>query len=128
LELPVAEDMQMGLSIGYALQGGFPVSIYPRFNFLLLAINQLVLHLDKIPIYSNGGYKPKVIIRTAVGAETPLYPGAQHVGNYCDPLRLMLQKVEVIELQEESHILSAYRYAITRTDRSFLLVEHASKY
>ena len=47
-ELPVAEEMQMGMSLGMALQGLIPVSIYPRWNFLLLAINQLINHFDKI--------------------------------------------------------------------------------
>jgi pyruvate/2-oxoglutarate/acetoin dehydrogenase E1 component len=127
LEMPVAEDMQMGVSTGLALQGFLPVSIYPRFNFLLLAINQLVLHLDKLPIYSNGGYKPKVIIRTAVGADKPLYPGAQHVGNYSKVFQQMLHTVEVIQLWDAEKILPAYEWAI-KEQRSFLMVEYASKY
>src|SRR6516162_7203129 len=60
LELPVAEDMQMGMAIGMSLNGELPICIYPRINFLLLAINQLVLHLDKLPLYSD--WKPNVLI------------------------------------------------------------------
>ena len=37
LEVPVFEDVQMGLSIGLALGGYLPISTYPRFDFLLLA-------------------------------------------------------------------------------------------
>ena len=48
IELPVAEEMQMGITIGMVMNGLIPVSIYPRWNFLLLAINQLVNHLDKL--------------------------------------------------------------------------------
>src|SRR5258708_1242551 len=59
LELPVTEELQMGMSTGLALAGVVPVSIYPRWNFLLLAVNQIVNHLDKLPIVSEGGYKPK---------------------------------------------------------------------
>ena len=40
IELPVAEEMQMGITIGFGLNGNIPVSIYPRWNFLLLAMNQ----------------------------------------------------------------------------------------
>ena len=47
VELPVDEDMQMGMTNGLALQGKLPVSIFPRWNFFLLATNQLVNHLDK---------------------------------------------------------------------------------
>ncbi len=54
IELPVAEEFQMGMTIGLALQGQVSVSIYPRRNFLLLAANQLVNHLDKLGVMSNG--------------------------------------------------------------------------
>ena len=47
LELPVAEEMQMGMANGLALAGQVPVSIFPRWNFLLLAVNQVGNHLDK---------------------------------------------------------------------------------
>ena len=43
IELPVFEDVQMGLSIGLALEGFIPVSCFPRFDFLILAFNQLVI-------------------------------------------------------------------------------------
>ncbi len=77
LELPVAEEMQLGMAIGMSLSGALPICIYPRFNFLLLAVNQLVNHLDKLPLYST--YRPKVLIRTAVATGYPLDPGPQHL-------------------------------------------------
>jgi hypothetical protein len=48
LEFPVEEDFQLGVSVGLAMQGLLPVSIFPRWNFLLLATNQIVNHLDKL--------------------------------------------------------------------------------
>ena len=63
LELPVAEEMQMGITTGLALDGNIPVSIFPRWNFVLLAMNQLINHLDKVNIMSNNGFKTKAIIR-----------------------------------------------------------------
>ena len=39
IEFPVAEEFQMGVSIGLALTGLVPVSVFPRWNFLLLAVN-----------------------------------------------------------------------------------------
>src|SRR3990172_5246987 len=41
IELPVAEEMQMGMTTGMALTGLIPVSIFPRWNFLLASLNQL---------------------------------------------------------------------------------------
>lgn len=122
VELPVAEDMQMGMAIGAALNGDLPICIYPRFNFLLLAVNQLVLHLDKIPIYSRGGYQPKVIIRTSVGAAEPLNPGVQHLGDYTEAFADMLDTVTVVRLHSADSIMPAYRAALERP-LSTLLIE-----
>src|SRR5213080_1452669 len=100
LELPVAEEMQMGMSTGMALAGHVPVCIFPRCIFLLLAVNQLVNQLDKLPIVSNGGYQPKVIIRTGIGSERPLHPQFQHVGDFTEAFRLMCRNIEIIRLEE----------------------------
>ena len=129
LELPVTEEMQMGMSNGLALGGHVPVSIYPRWNFLLLAVNQIVNHLDKLSIVSNGGYQPKVIIRTGIGSERPLHPQHQHVGDFTDAFRLMCKTVEVIRLDEPEMIFPAYKKALEREDgRSTIIVEYGDYY
>jgi pyruvate/2-oxoglutarate/acetoin dehydrogenase E1 component len=129
LELPVAEELQMGMTVGLALQGHVPVSIYPRWNFLLLAVNQLVNHLDKLGAMSAGGYRPKAIIRTGIGSERPLHPQHQHVGDFTDAFRLMCTTVEVIRLDEPAQIFPAYQKALLRDDgRSTLLVEWGDYY
>ena len=129
IELPVAEEMQMGMTLGWALNGFVPVSIYPRWNFMLLAISQLVNHVDKIQEMSQGGYRPKLIIRTGIGATGPLSPGCQHLGDFTDALRLMLTNTEVIRLDKTEQIIPSYEKALTRTDgKSTILVEWGDKY
>ena len=129
LELPVAEEMQMGMSLGMALQGLIPVSIYPRWNFLLLAINQLINHVDKIDAMSSGGYRPKVIIRTGIGSERPLHPQHQHVGDFTDAIQRMCTTLEVIRLEEPEEIFPAYEKALLREDRrNTILVEYGDYY
>ena len=129
LELPVAEEMQMGMSLGMALQGLIPVSIYPRWNFLLLAINQLINHVDKIDAMSNGGYNPKLIIRTGIGSERPLHPQHQHVGDFTDAIQRMCTTLEVIRLEEPEEIFPAYEKAMLRGDRrNTILVEYGDYY
>ena len=125
IELPVAEDMQLGLAIGSSLNGDLPVCIYPRINFLLLAMSQLVLHLDKLPVYSD--YKPKVIIRTAIAHNEPLNPGVQHLGDYCDPLCQLLETIVVEKLLFAEQIVKKYDEAMARGG-STLLVEYLGKY
>ena len=129
VELPVTEEMQMGMTVGLALQGQIPVSIYPRWNFLLLAVNQLINHLDKISVMSNGGYKAKAIIRTGIGSERPLHPQHQHVGDFTEAFRLMCSTIEVIRLDEPEDIFPSYQKALLREDgRSTLLVEWGDFY
>ena len=127
IELPVAEDMQMGMAIGMSLAGLLPVCIYPRFNFLLLAVNQLVLHLDKLPTYSGGAYVPKVIIRTAIATDDPLDPGPQHLGDFTDAIYMMLNTVSIFRMETPQDVTDYYKRATTRTC-STILVEQACKY
>ena len=82
LELPVAEEMQMGMSLGMAMDGNIPISIFPRWNFLLYGINQLVNHIDKFKIMAGDKIKPKIIIRTSIGSKKPLNGGVQHTQDY----------------------------------------------
>ena len=67
IELPVAEEMQMGMSLGMALEGHVPVSIFPRWNFLLCGMNQLINHIDKVEEMAPGGTTGNIIIRTGIG-------------------------------------------------------------
>jgi pyruvate/2-oxoglutarate/acetoin dehydrogenase E1 component len=106
-----------------------PITIFPRWNFLLLAVNQLVNHLDKMSLLSNGGYAPKVIIRTGIGSERPLNPQHQHVGDFTDAFRLMCPNLDIIRLEEPEQIFPAYRHALERDDgRSSVLVEFGDYY
>jgi len=120
LEFPVAENMQMGFCTGIAMAGWLPICIFPRINFMLEAISQLVQHLDKIPLFSD--YRPKVIIRTAIATPVPLDPGPQHLGDYTDAVEKMLSTVRVVRLADANEIVPAYRAAM-EADHSTLLVE-----
>ena len=129
LEMPVNEDMQMGMSIGMALNGTVPISIYPRWNFLILAANQIVNHLDKAKIMSDGGYTPKVIIRVGIGSQRPLHPQHQHIADFTSGFRAMCETVDIIRLEEPNQIFEAYQYAYNRTyNRSTILVEYGDYY
>ena len=129
LEMPVDEEMQMGITNGLAVAGTVPITIYPRWNFLLLTMNQLINHLDRMPAFSHGEYIPKVIIRTGVGSERPLHPQAQHVGDFTDGLRLILNNIEIIRLEEPSDVFPAYYKAYNRTDgKSTIVVEYGDYY
>ena len=129
IEMPVSEEMQMGITNGLAVGGKVPISVYPRWNFLILAINQLVNHLDRLKEYSHNEYAPKVIIRVGIGSERPLHPQAQHVGDFTEGFRKILNNIEVIRLDEPEDIFPAYHKAYNRTDGKItLIVEYGDYY
>ena len=127
IELPVFEELQMGMATGMALEGWVPITCYPRFDFFILGLNQLINHLDKIQYMSKGDMKPKVIIRVAVGSKHPVSAGPQHTQNHTEAIRKMLTEVNVIELCSTEHIFEAFVNAYN-SDKSTLLIEHSEYY
>ena len=125
LEMPVAEDMQAGISIGLALQGYLPICVYPRWNFLICAANQIVNHVDRLPLYSD--YRPKVIIRVATPSKSPFNPGPQHDDDFTAAFKLMLRTTEVLTLEREQDIVPSYEWALT-SPNSVILVEYTEHY
>ena len=124
MEFPVAENFQIGVSTGLALNGFIPVSVVPRWNFLVCAADQIINHLDKMSLMSDGACTPKVIIRVAVGSENPVDPQDQHKGNFSQAFRMMCKTIDIVELHYVSDILPAYKHAYNRTDgKSTILVE-----
>ena len=128
VEFPLAEEMQLGASLGMALSGELCiVSIYPRIDFLLLAMSQLVNHIDKIGVMSDGKMKPRIIIRTAIGPKKPLDGGPQHTGNYVAAIKAMLTTVNVYYLQTADIAVEMYQHAY-RSGGAWLFVEEGSLY
>ena len=128
IELPVAEEMQMGMSLGMALEGYIPVTIYPRWNFLLLATNQLVNHLDKISEISNNKIKPQIIIRTAVGSVRPLDPQSQHKGDFSKAFKQMCNNIDVYKITKANEVFKTYKKVLKNKKRISLVVEIADFY
>lgn len=128
IELPVFEDIQAGVSIGMSLEGLKICSVYPRWDFFLLAMNQVVNHADKVKRMSNGQFKLKgLIFRTAVGSVQPMFPGEQHCGDYTEALKLMCKDIKVVKLESPEQIVPAYLDAMN-SDAPTVLVELPDKY
>ncbi len=127
LELPVAEEFQAGVALGLALEGYIPVSMYPRMNFIILAMNQIVNHLDKWEAMSMGQSRPKVIMKAVVGSQYPLDPGHQHKANYAESFRSACTNIDVVELLYPEQIVPAYKRAL-QSERSTLIIEHGDLY
>lgn len=104
IELPIAEDFQLGYCAGLAMTGYVPVCFYPRLDFLLIAMNQLANHLDWM--------RQHVIVRTAIGSRVPLDPGEAHSHDCVDALRGILKHVQVLEPLDQEELLWSYAYAL----------------
>jgi len=129
IELPVEEEFQLGLSIGLSLNQRIPICIYPRWNFLLLATNQIVNHLDKLKDLTQVQNPGKVIIRTGIGSENPLHPGPQHTGDFTEAFKLMCKNINVVRLDSAEKIFDEYKKAYERDDgTSSLLIEWSDRY
>jgi pyruvate/2-oxoglutarate/acetoin dehydrogenase E1 component len=121
------EEVQMGMCTGLSLEGYVPISIYPRFNFMMLAINQLVNHMDKMKEMSKGMLVPKVIVRVAVGARKPLNGGSQHTQDFTESIKHMLTDTVLVELTEPEQVSSTFEDAYNR-DGSTVVVEWGDFY
>lgn len=124
-ELPVCEVMQTGMATGLALNGFTPISIYPRWNFLLLGADQIVNHIDKWEEIT--GYPVKIIIRTSIGSERPLDPQSQHKGDFGDAFRLMCPNINIVRLDEPEQVFEEYQKAYFSL-KSTILVEWGDYY
>lgn len=130
IEIPVMEEVQTGMAIGMALNGYIPVSCYPRFDFLILAANQLINHLDKIDYLTNNNFKSKILIRTMIGSTKPLNAGLQHTQDHTNALKKLLQFSEVIKLNREDEIFDKYTNAISKKNKKkvFIFIEDGNQY
>lgn len=124
-EFPVAENLQLGMCTGLAIQRFIPISIFPRWNFLLSATDQIINHLDKLPFMSDGEFMPKVIIRVAIGSEIPINPQEQHKGDFTDAFKLMCKTINIVRLNEPDEIFPAYEFALNGSQYSSILVENS---
>ena len=129
IEMPVFEDVQMGISIGLALDGFIPITCFPRFDFLVLAFNQLINHADKLNQLTNNKFKSKIIVRTMVGSNKPLDAGCQHTQDHTEALKKMLKYSKIIKLNNYRKIFNEYKNALkSKKYNVFVFVEDGNEY
>lgn len=123
IEMPVAENLMLGMAIGLSLTGLRPVVFIERMDFLMNCMDALVNHLDKIEDISKGEFNPRVIIRCIVGNVTkPLYTGATHTQDFSNALRDMVD-IPVYQLLDTKMIDRAYEI-VDSHEESAILIEY----
>lgn len=126
MEMPVAEEMQMGLSIGLSLEGYLPISIYQRMDFIPRSADQLINHLNLMNSMTRGKFNPKVIIRTTIGSKKPFDVGPQHSQDLTE-MCMSILRFPVANVKTPEEVREAYELART-LNGPILIIEHQELY
>jgi pyruvate/2-oxoglutarate/acetoin dehydrogenase E1 component len=88
---------------------------------MLLSINQLVNHIDKMKEMTKDTLIPKVIIRVAVGSKKPLDGGSQHTQDFTEAIKHMVTDTKVVELIEPEQIFTSFKDAYNRNGSTIMI-------
>lgn len=126
IETPVAENLMAGLAIGISFEGFLPVVYFERHDFMLVAMDAIVNHIDKIERISHGEYKVPVIIRAVTADAGPFYSGITHSQDFTNLLKTAVS-FPVSDPKNGKEILSAFRNAVA-SERPAIIIERKSLY
>lgn len=126
LETPVAENLMAGLAIGMSFEGFLPVLYFERHDFLLVAMDAIGNHIDKIERISHGEFKVPLIIRAVTADAGPFYSGPTHSQDFTNMLREAVS-FPVIDPKTGSEVLKAFRGA-QESGRPAIIIERKSRY
>jgi pyruvate/2-oxoglutarate/acetoin dehydrogenase E1 component len=125
-EIPVCEELQLGMSIGLAMEGFLPISIFQRMDFLPRACDQIVNHLDLIAKLSRNIFSPKIIIRTTIGSVKPLNCGLQHSKDLSEGFKKLVS-FPIFKVETVKEVKSAYKFA-RECKTSVMIIEDQNLY
>jgi hypothetical protein len=126
VETPVAENLMSGLAIGMSFEGFIPVLYFERHDFMLVAMDAIVNHIDKIERISHGEYKVPVIIRAVSADSGPFYSGITHSQDFTEMLRAAVS-FPIYDPKDGKEVLEAFRKA-RLSGRPAIIVERKSRY
>jgi pyruvate/2-oxoglutarate/acetoin dehydrogenase E1 component len=115
----------VGLAIGMSFEGFIPVIYFERHDFMLVAMDAIVNHVDKIERISHKQFKVPVIMRAVVADGGPFYSGPTHSQDITKGLEALVS-FPVLD-PEPQYILDAYRQAMD-SDRPTIIIERKSLY
>lgn len=126
LETPVAENLMTGLAIGMSFEGFRPVLYFERHDFMLIAMDAIVNHIDKIERISHGEFQVPVIIRAVTADGGPFYSGITHSQDFTEVLKAAVS-FPVLDPRDGRDVLSAFRGAFASC-RPAIVIERKSRY
>jgi deoxyxylulose-5-phosphate synthase len=126
LETPVAENLMSGLAIGMSFEGFTPVLYFERHDFMLVAMDAIGNHIDKIERISHGEYKVPIIIRAVEAFGGPFYSGPTHHQDFTNLLKTLVS-FPVLDPVTGIDVLKAFKGAY-QSKRPAIIIERKSRY
>ena len=126
LETPVAENLMCGLAIGMSFEGYKPVIYFERHDFMLVAMDAIGNHIDKIERISHGEYKLPIIIRAVEAFGGPFYSGPTHHQDFTNLLKELVS-FPVLDPVTGVDVLKAFKGA-KESGRPAIIIERKSRY
>jgi len=126
LETPVAENLMSGLAIGMSFEGFLPVLYFERHDFMLVAMDAIVNHIDKIERISHGDFKLPLIIRAVTADAGPFYSGITHSQDFTNVFREAVS-FPVYDPQDGREVLEYFQKAAF-SGRPAMIIERKSRY
>jgi len=126
LETPVAENLMAGLAIGMSFEGFIPVLYFERHDFMLVAMDAIVNHIDKIERISHGEFRAPVIIRAVTADGGPFYSGITHSQDFTKVFEAAVD-FPVLDPTSGVEVLKAFKGAFT-SGRPAMIIERKSRY
>lgn len=125
IELPCAENLQVGVALGLALKGYRPIVIFQRMDFMLIAADQMINHVGLWPKMSGGQFNLPIIFRCIVGSQDKKFDvGPQHNKDFSE---LFMPYVAVNQFRRGMDIKNAYEVAWNEQEPT-LMVEYKDCY
>lgn len=128
VETPVAENLMVGLAVGMSLEGYRPVVCFERHDFILLGLDAIVNHIDKLPYISGDQFKLPIIIRAIVGGRQPIDPGPMHRQDYSGALRQMLKYTPVYSFSTEVGLKHIWQQVNKTPSGAVVIIEYKDDY
>lgn len=124
-DTPLMEEGMMGIAIGAALNGVYPIQTHIRSDFALVAMNQIVNLAAKYKYMFGGRFEIPMLIRLVVGRSWG--QGAQH-SQSLQSLFAHIPGLTVIMPASSQSILDCYPYIISQYRSPVISLEHRLMY
>jgi pyruvate/2-oxoglutarate/acetoin dehydrogenase E1 component len=109
-----------------SFEGFLPVLYFERHDFMLVAMDAIVNHIDKIERISHGEFTAPVIIRAVTADAGPFYSGITHSQDFTKMLREAVS-FPVIDPVTGVDVLKAFLGA-RYSGRPAIIIERKSRY